>query len=273
MNISLVFATALSGCSMLALSAFGFSSKAQAFTISGTADGVWSNPILDSGNICINDPGNLECPTITQGVGTKTFNWGTVAANSSTNKPNELTFTGNSFSEKLGSWFKIGSLQYFNGLIYADTNVKNVTLNLDLSFSDQQNQVNKSLPVRFNLVNTLNTDNIKDPVNADRVEFITPIATTNFKLNLNSYQFEIGGFSDTIPSFSNRPQTSISALEDAYATVPGDIYARVTYGSKPEAPPRNNVPEPSTIAGSCLAGIYLLYRKKLSKQKAKSSCE
>ncbi|BAY24111.1 peptidase-like protein [Calothrix sp. NIES-2100] len=264
MNISLVFATALSGCSMLALAALGFSSPAQAFTISGNANGVWSNPIPDDDNkFC----SNISSPTcFISGVGTNSFSWGEVAKSASVKKPNQLTFTGTNFSAKDGSWFKIGSLDYYNGLIYADTNVKKITLNLDLSFGNDS-QVN-TLPVTFNLVNTTNIGNIKDIANADRVEFATPLPSTSFKYNLDSYQFEIRGFSPSL----FQPKTSISAIEEESAS-PGDIYAKISYLPPPNnVPPKNDVPEPSTIAGSCLAGIYLASRKKFSKQKAKSSC-
>lgn len=281
MNISLVFATAISGCSMFALATFGFSSQAQAFTLSGSADGVWSNPILDEANLCLKTPNHPECATMVQGVGTNKFSWGTVAKISATKKANELTFTGNSFSADEGSWTKIGTLKYFNAINYADTNVKNVTLNLDLSFGDRQKPVNKLLQVNFNLVNTpnpakpKNIQELKDAAYADRVEFATPLPTTEFIYNVDSFIFEIGGFGR--PTFFRPPQTSISALEDEFAQnqfgIEHEIYARVSYGKKPDSvPPKNNVPEPSTVAGSLLAGMYLLYRKNFSKQKAKSSC-
>lgn len=282
MKISLVFATAVSGCSVFALTAFGFSSQSQAFTISstdqpvtisGSADGVWSNPILDEANLCLKNPNHPECATMVQGVGTNEFSWGTVAKISATKKPNELTFTGNTFSADVGSWFKIGTLRYFNSVNYADTNVKNVTLNLDLLFGNQQ----KSLPVVFNLINSpnpvkpKNIQELKDIAYADSVEFATPLLTTSFKYNQDSFLFQIGGF-------GSPPQTSISALEDEFAWnqnggIDHQIYARVSYVPKPDSvPPKNNVPEPSTVAGSLLAGMYLLYRKNFSKQKAKSSC-
>jgi hypothetical protein len=268
MNISLIFANALSGCSMLALAALGFSSQAQAFTISGKADGVWSDPILESGNICLKNPSHPECSTMIQGVGKDTFSWGTVAKSSSTKKANELQFTGTDFSSDLGRWFKIGTLKYFNGLIYSDTNAKNVTLNLNLSFGNQ-NPVDKLIPITLNLINTPNIGNIKDIANADRVEFPTSIPTTSFKYNLDTYQIDIRPFSTSF--FES--QTSISAIEEEYTNDPGNIYAKVIQGPPPDRePPISSVPEPSTIAGSCLAGIYLAYRKKLSKQKAKSSC-
>ena len=265
MNISLVFATAISSCSVLAVAAFGFSSQAQAFTISGQANGVWSNPIPDEDNKFCSDLSSPTC--FISGVGTNTFSWGEVAKSATVKKPNQLTFTGTNFSAAVGSWFKIGTLDYYNGLVYADTDFKNVTLDLDLSFGNDD-RVNKFSRVTFNLINTVNkAKDIKDIENADSVEFATPIPTTSFKYNLDAYQFEIAGFS---PSLFPR-QTSISAIEEGYATA--NIYARVTYVTVPDTvPPKNEVPEPSMIAGSCLAGIYLAYRKKLSKQKAKSSC-
>ncbi|BAY61968.1 peptidase-like protein [Calothrix brevissima NIES-22] len=281
MNISLVFATAVSGCSIFALAAFGFSSQAQAFTITGSADGVWSNPILDEANLCLKTPNHPECAKMVQGVGTNKFSWGTVAKISATQKPNELTFTGNSFSADFGSWFKVGSLKYFNAINYADTNVKNVTLNLDLSFDTDQKPVNKLLPVNFNLVNTpnppkpKNIQELKDLAYSDRVEFATPLPTAKITYHLDTFLVEIFGFGK--PTFFSPPQTTISAVEDDYAKnqygIEHEIYARVSYAGKPDSvPPTNNVPEPSTVAGSLLAGMYLLYRKNFSKQKAKSSC-
>ncbi|OUL33390.1 hypothetical protein BV372_17040 [Nostoc sp. T09] len=162
MKLSLVFATALSSCSMIALTAFGFSDQAQAATISGRADGVWVKAIPDSKNkFCSNS--NTDCQFV-QGVGTNSFSWGEPAKNTPPNQPNQLTFIGNSFLADVGSWFKLGSLNYFNGIIYDDTNIQYVTLNLDWFFGDN-NQVRKVLPISFYLENTTNQikDNIKDP--------------------------------------------------------------------------------------------------------------
>ncbi|MDZ8056039.1 MAG: choice-of-anchor K domain-containing protein [Aulosira sp. ZfuCHP01] len=239
---------------MIAATAFGFSSQAQAFTISGKAVGAWYNPIPDIKNkFCSNN--NTDCKFVT-GVGTKSFSWGEPAKNTPPNQPNQLTFIGNSFSANGDSWFKLGNLEYFNGTIYDDTNIEYVTLNLDLSFGDN-NQVSKSLPISFYLENTTNliTDNIKDPRNADSIYINTALAKTSFQWNQDLYEFEIMGFSQS------SPVTSLSAIESESRNA--GLYARVTS--------RKAVPEPSTIAASLLAGTYLIYRKKFSKLTAKSS--
>lgn len=253
---------------MIALALLGVGDQAKAASIIlGNASGEWVNPIPDAQNTYCSDTSSSKC--FVKGVGTNSFSWGEPQKNTP-DQPNQLTFTGKSFSASpdLGSWFKVGNLRYLNGIIYADTNIKSATLNLNLSLGDT-NPVSKLLPILFNLRNTPNnnTQNIKDPENADYVDMITPSATS-FTLNKESYLFEIAGFSPSLFA----PQKSISAIEGEYSNDPGDIYARVTYGQKPDNfPPSNNVPEPPTIAGSFLIGIYLVYRKKFSKQKAKSS--
>ncbi len=259
MKISLVFATALSSCSMIALTTLGFSSQAQAFSISGRADGEWVNPIPDGNNkFCSNS--NTNCQFV-NGVGTSLFSWGEPAANIPPYQPNKLRFLGNSFSADVGSWFALGSLEYFNGIIYADTNIKRVTLNLDLSFGDN-NEVSKLLPISFDLENTENkAENIKDPENADYIDINTASAKTSFQLNQISYQLDIS------------PVRRISAIEGEQAARTY-LYGRVSSPNRPDSiPPKTDVPEPSTIVGSLLAGMYLIYRKKFSKLKATSSCK
>jgi hypothetical protein len=263
MKISLVFATALSSCSMIALTTFGFSNQAEAFSISGRADGKWVNPIADDNNkFCSNS--NTNCQFV-NGVGTNSFSWGESATNTPKNK---LTFMGNSFSADVGSWFQLGSLGYYNGIIYADTNIKRVTLNLDLSFGEN-NQVRELLPISFDLENTENkAENIKDPENADYIHINTASTKTSFQLNQLSYQFEIAGFSPSLLS----PVTKISAIEAEEANGPIYLYGKVSSPQRPESrPPKTDVPEPPTIAGSLLVGMYLIYRKKFSKLKATSS--
>ncbi|MBW4564060.1 MAG: choice-of-anchor K domain-containing protein [Mojavia pulchra JT2-VF2] len=253
MKLSFVFATTLSSCSIIALTAFGFCNQATAFTISGKARGEWVNPILDKQHICFTK--TLPNCFIT-GVGTNSFSWGELPKNIPPNETNQLVFAGNFFSGDVGSWLKIGNLKYFNGINYFDTNVEYVTLNLDLTFGDTV-QANKVLPVSFKLVNTLNSGtNIKDPANADSVVFDTGFAKTNFTLGNNTYQFELLGFSPL-------SQTSISALEGEQSNDPGDIYAKVTVSSSID------VPEAPTIAGSLLAGMYLIYRQKFLRAKIK----
>ncbi|MCM0593721.1 MAG: choice-of-anchor K domain-containing protein [Gloeotrichia echinulata IR180] len=243
MKAYLVFTTTLSSCAMMAIAGFGLSEQAQAFNISGSTRGTWANPIAQGINT---DP-------LYTGVGTNSFTWGEAAVdiNPAYSQPNQVTFTGNSFSATTGSWFKVGDLKYYNGIVYTGTNVDRVGLNLQLSFKDTTNniQLNKDFSIGFNLINTPNIiqDNLKDPTNADLVEIAPSFANSSFIFGKTKYKFELIGF-------GQNGDQRISALEgDTYSR---DIYARI----RPDSPSQN-VPEPPTIAASLLVGMYFVYRK------------
>ncbi|AFY33844.1 choice-of-anchor K domain-containing protein [Calothrix sp. PCC 7507] len=251
MRISLVFATTLSSCSIMTTAALGFSTQAQAATVSGESSATWVNPTLDNSNSDVN--------LIYTGVGTNTFTWG----EPTTGTPNnQLVFTGNPFLANIGSWFQIGNLKYQNGTISAFTGVDNVTLNLDVRF-DGQVAFSKVFPVLFSLENTPNNNpDLKDPSNADYVKLATYFANPNFTLAGNNYTLELGGFSQD-------SQTRISALEGE--EISADIYARINDADVPPgvppSAPLEAVPEPSTIISSLLVGIFLIYRQKFLKLK------
>ncbi|QIR36495.1 PEP-CTERM sorting domain-containing protein [Tolypothrix sp. PCC 7910] len=260
MRSSLVFATKLSSCSMIALTVFGFGCQAQAASITlGNTTGKWVNPIPDSQNQGCSGVSGKKC--YVTGVGTDSFTWGEPKINTPPEQPNRVTFVGNTFptTVDIGKWFRIGNLEYLNGIIYADTNIKSATLNLNLSLGDK-NPVNKVLPLAFNFLNTpnINTQNLKAPENADYVE-LAPLQTS-FIWNKQSYLLDIDRF-------------KIGAIEGEYSTDNSNLYAKLSYApSRPDGAPSKDVPEGPTVAGSLLTAIYLLYRKRFSKQKAKSAC-
>lgn len=246
MKPCMVFTATLSTCAMMAIAGFGFSDQAHAFNIAGNTTGKWGIPIAEG----------INTEPLYTGVDTNSFSWGEAPDG----EPNQLIFQGDSFSGATNSWLKIGNLNYYNGIVYTGTSVDIVPLNLQLSLTDNQNniQLSKDFSIYFNLINTPNVvvDNIKDPQNADFVEIDTNLTNSSFIFDNHQYQFELKGF-------SQNGDKSISALEGDTSST--DIYARI----RPDSPSQN-VPEPPTIAGSLLLGTYLAYRKISSKATTKS---
>jgi hypothetical protein len=247
MKLSLVFATTLSSCAIFSMTTVGLSSQAQAGTISGKSSGTWVNPSLLDNNTQL----------VYTGVDTNSFTWGEAVPGT---PPNQLIFTGDSFSADIGSWFKIGNLDYFNGTVYADTGVDNVTLNLALNFNNQVS-VSQIFPVSFHLENTPNNNiNLKDPSNADSVKWNTILPNSSFTLGGNNYTLEIER------SSPGSQTTGITALEGDQITA--GFYARVN-SSDVQSAPSKDVPEAPSILGSLLVGGYLIYRKKFFQVKTK----
>ncbi|WP_017655096.1 choice-of-anchor K domain-containing protein [Fortiea contorta] len=247
MKLSLVFATTLSSCSILAMTTFGFLGQALAGTISGKSSGTWVNPTVVDSNVQL----------VHTGVNTNSFTWGEPVPGT---PANQLVYTGSSFLADVGSWFQIGSFTYQNGTVYADTGVDAVTFNLAMSFGDQA-QSSQVLPISFSFKNTLNdlSVGLRDPKNADSVQFFKS-ANPSFSLGGNNYTLEIGGFSP------NNQNTEITALEGDQITA--GFYARINPSDTQSSPPKD-VPEAPSILGSLLVGTYLIYRKKFSQVKAK----
>ncbi|MDZ8066834.1 MAG: choice-of-anchor K domain-containing protein [Nostoc sp. DedQUE08] len=228
MKLSFVFATAISSFFVSSATGFSFSGQAQALTFSGISSATWGNPT----------PGINDTNPIYTGVGSNTFTWG--QANLPPGLPNKLTSNGTSFSADINSVFKIADLTYFNGKVRTDSSVGFVPLNLNLSFSPP---VGTSQVFDFNLrlVNTLNDP--KDRENsADLVFLDTNLSNRSFTFGSNKYTLELIGF-----NLEGR-QISIKALEEATTTTA--IYAKI-----------KTIPEPASVLGLSLLGIYLISRK------------
>ncbi len=245
MKLSLVFATAISSFFVGATTTLGFSDQVYALTFSGISSGTWGQPT----------PGSTDTNPIYTGVGSNTFTWGDPnvclpgPSECTITGSNQLNFNGNSFSPEINSAFKVGDLTYFNGTVGEGTSVESVPLNLNLSFSPP---VGASQVFGFNLrlVNTPN--NATDPEeNADFVFINTNLSNRSFSFDGNEYTLELTGFNPDVD------QINIKALEAATTTTA--IYAKIK---------TKTIPEPATVVGLSLVGIYLISRKKLLEKKS-----
>ncbi|MDZ8025600.1 MAG: choice-of-anchor K domain-containing protein [Nostoc sp. DedQUE11] len=235
MKQSLVVATAISSFFVTGTTALGFSGQAQAFSFSGISSGTWGVPI----------PGSLDTNPKFTGVGTNTFTWGEPSPPSTL--PNKLVFDGSSFSGNTDSVFKIGELKYFNETVLKGTSVEFVPLNLNLSLNSPVG-INQAFDFDFRLVNTANTSTNPPQQNADFVFLDTNLSYNTFTFAGNKYTLELTGFSPDVPQFS------IQAVEGGTTTTA--VYAKL-----------KTIPEPTTIAGLSLLGIYLISRKKSLQKK------
>ena len=237
MKLSSIFVTTLS-VAVTALTALGFSSQAQALTFSGNSSGTWGEPT----------PEGMNTNPVYSGVGSNSFSWGD--PDDFGTGQNELIFSGDSFSSEMESLFKIGDLTYFNGSVTPGTSVDFVPLNLHVSFGDRVN-VNEVFDFNFQLVNTPNDS----PIAADNADFVyvgKNFGNRNFTFADKKYTLELTGFRET---GSTTDVSEFRVLEKDRTTAA--IFAKIT-----EVPPAKTIPEPGTIAGLSVLGIYLISRRK-----------
>jgi hypothetical protein len=239
MKLSSVFVTTLS-VAVTALTALGFSSQAQALTFSGNSSGVWGEPT----------PGGMNPDfKASSPPGSNLFTWGD--PDDFGTGPNQLTFAGNTFSSEMGSLFKIGDLTYFNGSVTPGTSVESVPLNLHVSFGDRVN-VSEVFDFNFQLVNTPNDS----PIAADNADFVyvgKNFGNRNFTFADKKYTLSLTGFRE---KESTTDVSDFRVLEGKETTAA--IFAKIT-----QVPPdTKTIPEPGTVAGLSLLGIYLISRRK-----------
>lgn len=245
MKLSLIFATAISSFFVSATTGFGFSGQAHALTFSGISNGTWGEPT----------PGSLDINPLYTGVGSNTFIWGdgnvcppglNTPSGCTITGSNELIVNGNSFSTDINSGFKIADLTYFNGTVLKGTSVEFVPLNLNVSFRSAVG-ISQVFDFNLRLVNTANE--ATDPkINADFVFIDKNFSNRSFIFEGNKYTLELTGFN---PDFR---QKSIEGLEGTTTKIA--IYAKI-----------ETIPEPATVAGISLLGIYLISRKKFLEKK------
>ncbi|MEH2433205.1 MAG: choice-of-anchor K domain-containing protein [Nostoc sp.] len=247
MKLSLVFATAISSFFVGATIALGFSNQADALTFSGISTGTWGEPTPGSTDINPNP--------IYTGVGNNIFTWGDVNVCLPSPNPsgctitgsNKLTFSGNSFLTDINSVFKIADLTYFNGTVVKGTSVEEVPLNLNVSFSPPVG-ISQVFDLKLHLVNTPNSVTNSEEENADLVFIDENLSNLTFAFEGNKYTLELTGFNSDVG------QISIKALEGG--TTKTAIYAKI-----------KTIPEPATVAGLFLVGMYLISSKKLLEKK------
>ncbi|MDZ8224547.1 MULTISPECIES: choice-of-anchor K domain-containing protein [unclassified Nostoc] len=247
MKISLVFATAISSFFVGATVTLGFSNRADALTFSGISTGTWGEPT----------PGSIDINPnpIYTGVGNNIFTWGDANVCLPSPNPsgctitgsNKLTFSGNSFSTDINSVFKIADLTYFNGTVVKGTSVEEVPLNLNVSFISPVG-ISQVFDLKLHLVNTFNSVTNSEEENADLVFIDENLSNPSFDFEGNKYTLELIGFNPDVE------QTSIKAFEGG--TTKTAIYAKI-----------KTIPEPATVAGLFLLGMYLISNKKLLEKK------
>ncbi len=237
MRLSSFFATVMSTFTIATVAVLGFSSLAQAQVLEGSSSGRWGKPT----------PGSINIDPKFTGVGTNLFTWG--QPNIPGRLPNQLLFSGNSFTGDIGSPFKIGDLRYHNGTVNVGTSVDYVPLTLELSLNNPV-KLSQAFNFNFQLVNTPNEST--DPEkNADFVFVSENFGDRNFIFNDKEYTIELTGFSqDNGVTSTNQ----FRVLEEEETTAA--IFARITTPKTAK-----KVPEPGAIAGLSLLGIYLVRRK------------
>lgn len=227
-------ANTLSAVALATVASLGLSSNAQAQFI-GNSSGTWGDP----------DPGTNPAPVFS-GVGTDTFTWGN--ANGFGVGANQLSFAGTAFNTGIDSLFKVGDLTYFNGTTALGSTVASVPLNVLLEFTDPFG-FDESFGFNFNLVSTPNTNDPDE--SADFVFPINSFGSSNFSFNGIDYTLQLTGFSQ------DGGATSVSEFrvrEGERATAA--VFGRITAAS---------VPEPASMAGLGILGIYFIVRRQKTK--------
>lgn len=244
-KINKVFATALSTAALSAIATLGLPNQVYAQTFVGTSSGTWGQP----------NPGKNPNP-VSSGVGTNVFTWGN--ASSPGTFENKLEFTGNQFSSGIKSLFKIGDLTYYNGTVDEGSTVDSVPLNILLTLTKPTN-LTEVFRFDFELINTPN--NFIDPdEDADSIFPINTFDDRSFTVGNQKYTLELTGFSQdggltSIDKFSVREGESTTAA----------IYGRITLvdATRPNTPPPpQQVPEPGTLVGVAVLGIYIVSRRR-----------
>jgi hypothetical protein len=201
-------------------------SQAFAADVGGSTTGIWVNA--------------APAAATTTGVGTNAFTWG-IGQNSS---PSGLTFVGGAFSADFEMQFKVGSISYFNGTIYADTGATSVDLSLTLDFTQPALGLISS-SYKLGLANSLNTSNPDE--SADYVYLPTAFSTTTFTIDGIEYNVKLTGFRNVIgDGFLTSDPMQFHVREGGTASA--DLFAVVTSQAIPA------VPEPATYA-LMLAGM------------------
>ena len=169
--------------------------------------------------------------TVTTGVGTNVFTYGMGSP------PNELTFTGSTFSSPIETPFKVGSLYYYNGSTTVGTTPDSVDLSLSLNFTSP------ALPTvvstfALNLVSTPNSGTADQ--NADYVYFPSSFSSTSFLIGTTTYNIKLTGFGNIVgDGFLSSNSAELHVRENSSATA--DLFAIVTTQTAAGA-----VPEPAT---------------------------
>ncbi|HEX2747978.1 MAG TPA: choice-of-anchor K domain-containing protein [Verrucomicrobiales bacterium] len=176
----------------------------------GTSAGNFYSPAGDK-KLVTNLTGGLRSPV---------FKWGTPA--DLTDKQNQLTFTGSSFSKIApDKEFVLGTLSYYNGTTNSGTNATSVKIAIDLNLSEPA--VKETLTFTFNLLSTPNNGKTED---ADADYVYIPDVSTNFNTTIKGKKFAL------VLRFGEHTADGFTTIDTFHAhegkTLTGSIYGRLT---------------------------------------------
>lgn len=197
---------------LLSLALASLAMGAQAANVQGSASAVFDHP--------------TPLDTVYSGIGTDTFNWGSVVTGE-----NRLSFSGSTFSAALNTPFKLGSFSYSNGTTVSGSNPAT------LDFTTFMNFTQPSLPVvaatfRLGLNGTTNTRDPRD--SSDYVNFQQTTTSSQFIIGGVAYTVRIAGFQHvTGDGFLTAGGKQFHVKEGGQASV--DLYGVVTTAPVPEA--------------------------------------
>ncbi|WP_430009221.1 choice-of-anchor K domain-containing protein [Methylophaga lonarensis] len=163
------------------------------------------------------------------GVGTNTLQWGEGAAigqscflwwcSTNYSDPSLLSFNGQGFVTDVDQTFKVGSMYFYNGTIYAGTEASSVDFNLTFDFT-LPNAFQETFTYNFALENTPNPA-------GDSVVILSAAPEYFYTFEGNDYYFELLGFSyggqvfDTI--FAKELKGKTVKLLGQFTSIPSEV--------------------------------------------------
>ncbi len=213
---------------------FATTGKVEAITFAGTSSGSWGIPAGRFGAFLSNEDGGTN----------NRVTWGDPIPGSVTNY---VQYDGLAFNTGVNTQFAVGDLTYRNGAVFTSSHNfdGDFPLEVELSFTNPLNNA-ENFNYTFNIEQTPNTNN--DPVlDGDKLKFqANGLTSDTFNFSGVDYTLKLIGFSsdggNTFVSEFNSPEDSVAEAM---------LYAEIT------ASQNFDVPEPTTIAGLGLLGVYL----------------
>ncbi len=221
---------------LLVLMTMGWlASGARADDFLGTSSGIFSNPA---------GPATM----VTSGMGTDYVTWGDPYTYGT--GPSSLQFTGAGFTGIFGAEFSLGTLTFFNGTIFPETQANSLELIITLDFASLGGSV-QELVLPLQLINTPNAGTALE--NADIVA-LSPAdyPSVHFQVDGYNYFLEFVRFGEAGPGGFITGGNQIHGLESECAS--GEVFVILT---SDYVPPGAAVPTPATwlLAASGLAGL------------------
>ena len=178
----------------------------------------------DSGGEFVNPVGGVDMEASSTVVdGEAQFQWGEAATSLGYPRPSELKFRGAEFSSIiLEQEFVLGTLDYYNGTIWAGTGADAVDLDVVLDFTVVPGT---QISFQLELINTVNDfENNTNDENADYVKLTAPVQTLSTTIGGATYYVHLS-FGDSGPG-SYTTDSTFHVWEGAEAT--GTILAKLS---------------------------------------------